>query len=133
MNKDIKSYIEEFIKMKEGEKISNPEFCILICDKAQFTRKSLKHFVESRLKARNSREEIYYLIDKAPEVINKPQINIPNTNKTYPNSFLLGRFYEDVNKAVMVILDKGNDIRDIISLHFKNKSDFDYLMKLYSK
>ena len=129
----IHKLIDEFIVMKPGEMIENPTGIIHLGNTAQFTRRSLKHFIESRTRSGNTREEINYLIKKAPEVIGNPQLNIPNPNKTYPGSSLLGRLYNDTNKAVIIILDKGEKVRDIISLHFKNRIDFQTLMTLLEK
>lgn len=122
---------DTFFLQKTGRKISNPTQKIQISSCAQFTKKSLKHFIESRKKAGQSKKEIHYLLEKAPEVTTNPQIEITNPNKTYPNSLLLGRFYTDVNKAVMVVLNKDGNVRDIISLHFKKKSGFEELLKTY--
>ena len=129
----LKKYTAEFMNMGIGEKISNPTERVPVSRVAQFTRRSLKHFIESRQKARNSTEDIWYLIEKAPEVTENPQINILNPNqKRYPGSVVLGRYYEDKNKAVMAILDRGGEIRDIVSLHFRKRSDFEELLRLYS-
>lgn len=126
--------IDEFIKLKPGEKISDPTGIIPMGDKAQFTRKSFKHFIESRTAEGLEKSEIEYLVSKAPEVVSSPELKTLNVNqKDYPGSDLLGRYYEDSNKAVMVVLDKNKEIRDIISLHFRNKKDFESLMQLYGK
>ena len=130
---EVSKYVDEFSKMKKGDMVDNPDFKLPISKNAQFSRKSLKHFVEERQAAGNSKSEINYLLQKAPEVTEKPELNILNPNQNYKGSSLLGRFYPDSSKAVMVILDKGGEVRDIISLHFKNKQSFENLMKLYGK
>jgi hypothetical protein len=130
----LKKYAAEFMAMKIGQRIINPTEVIPISKTAQFTRKSLKHFIESRQKSGNNSEDILYLLDKAPEVTEHPQVNIFNPNQEkHPGSVVLGRWYADKNKAVMAILDRGGEVRDIISLHFRKKSDFENLLKFYSE
>lgn len=119
--------------MKKGDLIVNPYEKIQISKNAQFSRKTLKHFVEQRLKDGNTAEEINYLVEKAQEVVNDPELMITNPNQKYKGSLLLTRFYIDVHKAVIVILDDGNEIRDIITIYFKNKKDFDTLLQTYRK
>ncbi len=123
-------YVNEFYDMNVGELISDPNEKILFTSDTEMSRRALKHFVESRTKQGLSKEEILYLLDKAPQVIRDPELNMPNASRSYPNSFLLGRFYENKNKAVMVVLDFKGEIKEIISLHFKNKSDFKNLLEL---
>ena len=129
----IPQTIEELMKVPKGVDIKNPQGLIPISKNSQFTRRSFKHFLENRTKAGNTREEIDYLISKAPEVTENPELSIKNPNQNYPDSTLLGRYYDDSNKAVMTVLDKGGDVRDIISLHFKKRSDFEELKKLYGQ
>lgn len=128
----VEKYANEFIAMESRERVSRPNEVVPISNSAQFTRRSLKHFIESRQKAGNSSEDIFYLLKEAPEVTEHPQVKILNPNqKKYPDSIVLGRYYEAKNKAVMVVLDKGKEIRDIISLHFRKRSDFEKLPKIH--
>jgi hypothetical protein len=92
---------------------------------AGFTKRSLKHFVDSGITQGNSWDEINYLLKNVREVIEYPELNIPNPKQDkYPGSSLLGKFNEDERKAIIVILDAGGTPRSIISLHFKKKADF---------
>jgi hypothetical protein len=130
MEKKIQKYAKEFFAMENGEAIAYPEESLFVSATAQFTRRSLKHFVESRLSQGNTLEDIYLLLERVCGVIENPELNIPNPKKErYPTSSLLGRFYEEKGRAVMVVLDgeKENGMRDIISLHFKKKKDFYHL------
>jgi len=49
MDNRIKKYAREFLDMKKGEKIANPQEIILVTRVARVTRRSLKHFIESRV------------------------------------------------------------------------------------
>lgn len=127
----VKAYISEFITMKAREMVTNPQEKIALTNNSQMSRQSLKHFVESRTAEGLSRGEIDYLIAKAPEVIKKPELNIPNPKQEkYPGSTLLGKLYPEKGKAVMVLLDKEKEIRDILSIHYKSEKGFrDALLK----
>jgi Fe-S cluster assembly scaffold protein SufB len=103
---------------------NNKEF-IEVSKTAKFTRRSLKHFVDSRMKQGNSWDEINYLLRNVRAVTEVPEITLFNPRQDkYPNSLLIGKFYNDLGKAIIVILDSGEAPKDIISLHFKKKSDF---------
>ncbi len=119
--------------MKSGELISDPSGIIPIGCKAQFSRRSFKHFIESRLRGGNSRQDICYLVEKAPQVLLSPELNIVNPVQKYKDSSLLGKFFQDSNKAVMIVLDSGGEVRDIISLHFSKRSDFERLVRTYKE
>ncbi len=122
--------VEEFLIMKHGEIIKNPKQRVFISKKVFFTRKSLKHFIESRVRAGNSRKEITILLEKLDHVIRSPHIKIKNPNKRkYPDSDLLGSYFPEIKKSVIVILEKEAVGLSIITLHFKKKSDFEKLKK----
>lgn len=96
---------------------------------AKFTVRSLKHFAGSRIAQGNSWHEIVQLLKNARHVSEHPEVNIFNPKQEqHPHSRLLGVFYKEFNKAIILILDTGDEPRDIISLHFKKKKDFDKLL-----
>lgn len=102
---------------------------VQISDVARFTVRSLKHFANSRIAQGNSWDEIVQLLRSARHVSEAPTIIIPNPKQDkYPQSSLLGVFYEELDKAIILILDAGEKPRDIISLHFKKKKDFEKLL-----
>jgi hypothetical protein len=105
--------------------MENKNESVCVSEIARFTRRTLKHFVDSRILQGNSWDEIVYLLKKVREVTEFPQLIIPNPKQDqHPQSVLLGRFYEDEKKAIVVVLDAGEAPRVIISLHFKKASDF---------
>ncbi len=75
--------------------------------------------------------DIIYLLYRAPEVIIKPEINIMNPKTKYTGSCLLGSYYPDVGRAVILILGRGFIINEIISLHFRSRKSFIRLSKRY--
>ena len=122
--------VEEFLIMKHGEIIKNPKQKVFVSRKVFFTRKSLKHFIESRIRAGNSRKEIMILLEKLDHVIRNPHIKIKNPNKRkYPDSDLLGSYFPEIKKSVIIILERETVGSNIITLHFKKKSDFEKLKK----
>jgi hypothetical protein len=126
MEGKLKKYAGEFWNMGRGQKITDSRQIIFVSETAQFTRRSLKHFIESRTAQRNSWDDVCYLLEKAGEVTERPQLKLKNPNqRNYPGSFLLGSFYEEKKKAVIVVLDcMGFTGRDIVSLHFTKKTAF---------
>jgi len=122
--------VEEYIVVPHGVKISNPNQSISITINARFTRRTFKHFIESRIASGNSRSDIVYLLNRAPEVINNPDLNITNPKNRHLRSRLLGTYFEDTQKAVMVVLDGDNAIKEIISLHFKSRKSFYRLLNI---
>lgn len=125
MENKIKRYAREFLDMKKGEKIANPQETVPVSRTARFTKRSLKHFVESRVAQGNTWDDIRYLLEKVGEVTENPQLRIRNPNQNnYPGSFLAGNFYEDKKRAVIVVLDKGTGSQDVVSLYFTKKADF---------
>jgi hypothetical protein len=134
MDNRIKKYAREFLNMKKGEKIANPQEIILVTRVARVTRRSLKHFIESRVEQGNSWDEIDYLLEKVGEIIKNPQLEILNPNqRNYPGSFLLGNFYVDKKKAVIVVLDREGGIRNIVTLYFAKKAYFFRLLNAREK
>ncbi len=127
----LRTQVDELMSKKEGEMIERPDEKIQVSSNAQFSRKTLKHFLESRTKQGMKNSDIEYLLSKAPEVTSSPEINIKNPSQKYKDSSLLGRYYDDSNKAVMVVLDKGGNVRDIITLFFTKRKDFENLKELY--
>jgi hypothetical protein len=96
---------------------------------AKFTIRSLKHLAGSRIAQGNSWDEIVQLLKSVRRVSERPEITIPNPkNDKYPKSLLLGVFYKELGKAIILILDAGEKPQDIISLHFKKKKDFEKLL-----
>ncbi len=121
----MKEYAREFISIKKGDWIARPQEIVSVSSTARFTRKSLKHFIESRVAHGNSWDDIEYLLENACEISEIPQLEITNPNqRNYPGSFLLGSYYKDKKKAVVIILDKGKSPRSIISLHFAKRKAF---------
>lgn len=111
--------------MEDGAMIRDPEGSILIAKNIQFTRRSLKHFIESRTSQNRSLVDIRYLLERVGEVIDRPELKISNPKQSkHPGSLLLGRFYPQEGKAVMVVLESGKEKGSIISLHFRKKKDF---------
>lgn len=131
INRILLALVDEFVVTPRGVKIPNPGQSIMVTNNSRFTRKSFKYFVESRLAQGVSKAEIIYLVKRAPDVINNPDLNIKNPKGKYISSRLLGSYFVDTQKAVMVVLDGGDEIKDIISLHFKSKKSFDSLFELY--
>jgi hypothetical protein len=125
MNNQIRKYAKEFLKMERGEKIADPKEIISISRTVVFTRRSLKHFIESRTAQGISRSDIYFLLKKASEIIRNPQLSILNPNQSnYPGSFLFGSFYKEKKKAVIVMLDRKEGARNIITIYFAKRSAF---------
>jgi hypothetical protein len=134
MENQIKKYAQEFFNMEKGEIIINPHESIMVSRGINFTRKSLKHFIESRVIQGSSWEDISYLLEKASEVIVYPELSILNPKKDkYPDSLLMGKFYKEKKKAVMVIIDTRKGKREIISLSFKKEKGFFKLLTNYNK
>jgi hypothetical protein len=110
--------------------MENKNESVYVSEIARFTRKTLKHFVDSRVLQGNSWSEIICLLKNVREVTESPQLIIPNPKQDqHPQSVLLGRFFKDEKKAIVVILDAGEAPRVIISLHFKKASDFHRLAR----
>jgi hypothetical protein len=130
MENQIRKYAREFFNMKKGEKIADPQEMVPVSPTTGFTRRSLKHFVESRVAQGSSWSDINYLLKKVGEVTENPQLKIRNPNqRNYPGSTLLGSFYEDKKKAVIVILDKGRISESVVTLYFTKGADFFELLK----
>jgi hypothetical protein len=125
----IKRHAKEFAIMKRGEKIVDPEEVLFVSSMAKFTRRSLKHFIESRMTQGSSQRDIDYLLGKVDEITRHPQLEIRNPNQRhYPGSFLVGKFYQIDGKAVIVVLDKGQLAKNIVALYFTKRSNFFKLM-----
>ncbi len=109
-------------------KITDP-LSIQVSTSAKFTERSLKHFIHSRLSQGNSWDEFTCLLQNARTITRLPQINILNPKQDkYPGSLLLGTYFEKLDKAIIAILDAGNEPKDIISLHFRKRKDFERLL-----
>jgi hypothetical protein len=102
---------------------------VRISNTAKFTVRSLKHFAQSRIAQGNSWNEIIQLLKNARRVSEMPEVIIFNPKQDkYPQSLLLGVFYKELDKAIILILDAGDKPRDIVSLHFKKRKDFEKLL-----
>ena len=102
---------------------------VRISNTAKFTIRSLKHFAGSRIAQGNSWGEIIQLLKNVRHVSEMPEVTVLNPKQDkYPHSLLLGVFYKELDKAIVLILDAGDEPRDIISLHFKKRKDFEKLL-----
>jgi hypothetical protein len=63
-------------------------------------------------------------------ISNTAKFTVNPKQDKYPRSLLLGVFYKELDKAIILILDAGDEPRDIISLHFKKRKDFEKFLCL---
>lgn len=136
LSSTVINLLDEFYDIPLGGALVNPEKIIFISKDISFTRKAFKHFVDARKKGFMSKEVMLLLLNKMEEVVRFSEVNIPNPaeNRKYLRSRLLGRYYEDIKKAVIVILDDKSVSRgNIVTVHFKKKKHFEKLLKIHSK
>jgi hypothetical protein len=127
----IDECVEEFFPMRKGEFILDPAGMVPFSSGIWISRKTLKHVVEQRslidgLDAR----AIKLLFRIARNVVMDPQINTKNYNLKYPNSRLLGKFDQGINKVIMVVLETtaGGD-RAVVTIFCKEERQFRKMQK----
>ncbi|OGH68925.1 MAG: hypothetical protein A3I29_00480 [Candidatus Magasanikbacteria bacterium RIFCSPLOWO2_02_FULL_44_11] len=130
MSQTAKQCLEEFYDLKPGEIIKNPDVYLLITEKTRISRRAIKHIVETRKLDGLSKERIGYLFYMTPETIRYPEIDYENPNqKKYPGSKLLGKFDEASNQGILVIIDKGEHVKDIINIFGRKAKKYFKLIK----
>ncbi|MEK7092616.1 MAG: hypothetical protein AAB907_03250, partial [Patescibacteria group bacterium] len=130
---EIKSWVKEFFNTKPKEIIANPDKEFVFGD-ARFTRQQAKHIVEQRIAEGKTAEEVNAIMERVPEVVRTPAFEYPNTSLKYPNSFRRAKFYPELNRGVVVILDnKTGEIHDVITAFTNRIEEFNRLQRKYKK
>ncbi len=130
---EIKSWVKEFFGIEPKVEISEPTITLIFGD-ARLTRQQTKHIVEQRMAQGKTIEEINSIFERLPEVVKNSTLEYPNTSLKYPNSFRRARFYPELNKGVVVILDnKTGEIHDVITAFTNRIEEFMRLQRKYKK
>jgi phage-Barnase-EndoU-ColicinE5/D-RelE like nuclease3 len=139
MNQILITLIKDFFKLPKGVFISEPNQKIKILEfesrPVYISRKSLKHFVESRKDNLSNLEEekqlflILELINDLPNVILNSD-KFLNNKKKRKNSFLYIKKIDSAKTPRGVVVEKIENHFEIVSIHFiKEKDYFKYLQK----
>ena len=125
----IESYVDEFFALEKGAIIKNPEESFEFHD-ARLTRRQIKHIVESRIKEGRAAPEIKDTLLRALETIKSPTLEFSNPSQDYPGSIVRAKLFIDINKSVIVVLDKkGGHTRDVITIFSKKSKEYRRLEK----
>ena len=129
----IKSWIKEFFTTAPKTTISDPTSSFLFGD-TRLTRQQVKHIVEQRVAEGKTAKEVSSMMERLPEVVQYPTLEYPNNSLKYPNSFRRARFYPELNKGIVVILDnKTGEIHDVITAFSNRPGTFRKLEARYKK
>ena len=120
----LKNYVIELFSTPPRSKIPNFDEQIMLDDFVRISRKSIKYIIDSRKEDDYSLEKILTMLERAPQVIRNYQMRIPNTNKSYPNSFISVRLYREEKSALMVIHQLNGEINDIYNSYYRKEKEF---------
>jgi hypothetical protein len=123
--KKIRKYVHEFYGSNPKELINNPQEMIILGKVARISRKSVKYIVHSRAVDSYSAAKIIGLLIKAGEVLDNPELDIPNHNKKYPGSRIYGRLDAEEDEALLVICMLSGAMKKVFNAFYRSAGKYE--------
>jgi hypothetical protein len=124
LRKKIKRYVHEFYGSNPKELINNPQEMITLGNIARISRKSIKYIVHSRMADSYSATKITNMFVRAKDVLENPELDIPNHNKKYPTSRISGYLYPKQREALLIIYMPSSGTKNIFNAFYRSERKY---------